>query len=493
MYTRSWVARPLRALEASKKARGIHVPGGMGSKPIALHNISIDEIDHVFKTNRNELSALVQRHPHLKDKVFRRAKELLRGTPQFAGARAGNRLAPKAGEFTARFGTGTGTTKQAASLKQMAFFGGALPFLAYGMMKHKEKKAGKPKPKVVPDPSFARKKKPEVIPELKWGKNLTPKERFVQSRSSGGMKKKGGVPLVDPMLGIVGDTGRLVGDTGRMVGKTVGDVGREVDRQIEKHEHPINVALGAALGGGLGVPVGAMAGSAVQSLRIGKKLQHPKEEAGLLRKLVHAKRNMPEGKELARQIRKAVNRGVLVGGGGGLAVGALMGHQIAKALKRGREAKEMAEKKAGLYSIYDTRRTIQKLAGAAKRQLTWNGMRLKVEYDPGDKRSGTSRTGEKWERTMHAHYGYIPGSKGQGDDGDAIDFYLAKDPVEGDVYRIQQLTKDGEKDEQKYMLGYPSAEAAEASYRKHMPAWAFGSITKVSDGAFRALTERKAA
>jgi len=358
-------------------------------------------------------------------------------------------------------------------------------------------------------------------------------------KAQGYTYEKVAVPVIDPLL------------------SGMGSMGREIDRQIEKHETPINVALGAALGGGLGVPVGAMAGGALQSYRIGKKLQHPKASAGALRRMLHAGRRLPKGEELARQIRKAINRGVLIGGGGGLAAGGLMGYQIAKALKRAREAKEGQEKRANgdmiayfrdhpdKYEAWKNRqlaearrkrsrgnprwgkrltarerfvisrsgstkkasaidcledritrkrRLIAKLAGAAKKQVTWNGLKMKLEYLTGDKRSGVNgQTGEKWERTMRDNYGYIPGTMGQGADGEAIDIYLADEPVEGQIYRIKQKKRDGSYDEDKYMVGYESADQARAAFLRNMPEWAFGSMSGMSTDSFRQLVGQEAA
>lgn len=133
--------------------------------------------------------------------------------------------------------------------------------------------------------------------------------------------------------------------------------------------------------------------------------------------------------------------------------------------------------------FYRQRRSIAKLAGAAKKQVTWNGVRLKIEYEPGDIREGVSKDGTKWQREMFASYGYVPGTKGMAADGDAIDIYLAKDPVDGPVFEIRQNKKDGAFDEQKFMLGWGSAEEAQRAYLRHMPGWAFGSISNYAQNA----------
>lgn len=140
---------------------------------------------------------------------------------------------------------------------------------------------------------------------------------------------------------------------------------------------------------------------------------------------------------------------------------------------------------ASIYSYFsESTRWASKLAGVAKRQTTFAGLPIKVEHDPGDVRSGTSKDGKTWERTMFASYGYIPGTKGKAADGDAIDVYLAKDPTDGPVFEVTQLKKDdGSFDEHKYMVGWPDADAAKKAYLQHMPEWAFGSIKQVADSA----------
>lgn len=141
------------------------------------------------------------------------------------------------------------------------------------------------------------------------------------------------------------------------------------------------------------------------------------------------------------------------------------------------------KKKASLEQIIanrlvQKRRTIAKLAGAAKKQVTWNGITMKLEYLTGDKRSGINgTTGEKWSRVMKDNYGYVPGTYGKGADGDAIDVYFNEQPVDGPVYKIRQKKRDGGYDEDKFMVGYGSNEAARKAFGRNMPDWAFGSMT----------------
>jgi len=136
-------------------------------------------------------------------------------------------------------------------------------------------------------------------------------------------------------------------------------------------------------------------------------------------------------------------------------------------------------------------RAIKKMAGAAKKQVSWQGITMKLEYEKGDTRSGVNgATGKRWERTMRDHYGYMPGTYGKGADGEAIDVYFnpdAGDEAAKNVYKIRQKKKTGEYDEDKFMVGYASATDAKKAFLRNMPEWAFGSMTSVSTGAFRKL------
>ena len=156
--------------------------------------------------------------------------------------------------------------------------------------------------------------------------------------------------------------------------------------------------------------------------------------------------------------------------------------KLREKLERDRRKNGLPKQASALIEVFGhRRRRIEKLAGVAKRQVTWNGLAMKIEQDPGDIRSGKSKSGHEWSKKMFASYGYVPGTGGKGDDGEAIDVYFAKDPVDAPAYKVQQLKHGGEPDEQKYMIGYPSKEAAKAEYLRHMPEWAFGGITSVGD------------
>ena len=110
----------------------------------------------------------------------------------------------------------------------------------------------------------------------------------------------------------------------------------------------------------------------------------------------------------------------------------------------------------------------EKTAKAVKKQTTFDGLTLKLEYVPGDIREGEDKEGKAWKKTMHASYGYVPRTAGE--DGEAVDIYLADEPKSGSpIFVIEQSKEDGSYDEDKVMLGYPSKEAAVNSFLRHMP------------------------
>jgi predicted RNA methylase len=97
------------------------------------------------------------------------------------------------------------------------------------------------------------------------------------------------------------------------------------------------------------------------------------------------------------------------------------------------------------------------------------GFDVTIENAKGSERSGTDSDGETWSVTMPDHYGYI--RRTDGADGDHVDVYVAEGaPTEfggrmRPVFVVNQVNPDtGEFDEHKVMLGYPSEEAARATY-----------------------------
>ncbi len=133
--------------------------------------------------------------------------------------------------------------------------------------------------------------------------------------------------------------------------------------------------------------------------------------------------------------------------------------------------------------------TIADLAKARKlsRRRKFQGLDISVEtqsgayrhwYDPHVGRHGKTR--------MPHDYGYI--RRTMGADGDHVDVYIGPDPDATHAYVIDQMRGPDFQifDEQKIMLGFPSAGEAKAAYEKcyDKPGF-FGQMRAVPMGEFR--------
>ena len=114
------------------------------------------------------------------------------------------------------------------------------------------------------------------------------------------------------------------------------------------------------------------------------------------------------------------------------------------------------------------------------RVITWQDLKLGVEYLPGQVRF----PGKKTSKKLRSGYGHIRGYKGA--DGEALDCYLApaffadgEEPTTK-LYEIRQMSMDGDFDEHKFMLGYESQDVAELAYLREMPEDFFGGIRTVT-------------
>jgi hypothetical protein len=124
-----------------------------------------------------------------------------------------------------------------------------------------------------------------------------------------------------------------------------------------------------------------------------------------------------------------------------------------------------------------------KLAG----KMIFQGLPVSIEnakgsvrkwYDPHNKQEG--------ETKMRHAYGYIRGTKGT--DGDHVDCYIGPDKNAKQAFVVHQMKAPDFKkfDEDKVMLGFPSAEAARSAYMKQYdkPGF-FGSMTPMSMEDFK--------
>lgn len=115
-----------------------------------------------------------------------------------------------------------------------------------------------------------------------------------------------------------------------------------------------------------------------------------------------------------------------------------------------------------------------------KRRISYLGLPVNIEIEKGETRGGVGEDGEKWEKTYGVPYGEIDQTIALSD-GDPVDVYLGpREDLSAKVYVIHQLRKNGEYDEDKVMLGFPSENAAIESYQRHGPPWGFGSVDEMT-------------
>jgi HK97 family phage prohead protease len=127
------------------------------------------------------------------------------------------------------------------------------------------------------------------------------------------------------------------------------------------------------------------------------------------------------------------------------------------------------------------------------------GLSVHVDRPAGTSWTGTGPDGESYSVTQQGDYGYlrhVDGTKILGDDGEDYDAYVGPSTRAANVHVVTQLTAKSSKasasdryDEQKAMLGYDSAEEAEAVYRAHVHASMFGGLASMSLDDFKAQLE----
>lgn len=143
---------------------------------------------------------------------------------------------------------------------------------------------------------------------------------------------------------------------------------------------------------------------------------------------------------------------------------------------RGDDAGDLAEP-----SLVDARQLFR----PANEAKTFAGFPVVVENPIGSTRSWIDSDGTRGFTIMKAAYGYIDGAIGA--DGEEVDCYLGPNEDSPHVHIVHQNRKGGGYDEDKVMLGFASAHAAQAYYSAHYddPSF-FGSMTTMPLEAFRA-------
>lgn len=112
------------------------------------------------------------------------------------------------------------------------------------------------------------------------------------------------------------------------------------------------------------------------------------------------------------------------------------------------------------------------------------GLPIAIETPQGQRRTGKS-DGKPWSVICMAHYGYIAGTKAA--DGDPIDVYIGPWPEAKMVYVVNQNDAQGNFDEVKVMMAFPTEEAAKTAYmNSYERGWTgFGSLVPCTIEQFK--------
>ena len=121
-----------------------------------------------------------------------------------------------------------------------------------------------------------------------------------------------------------------------------------------------------------------------------------------------------------------------------------------------------------------------------KGHINFQGLDIRVQNPSGTLRSGISPSGQTWETSMEADYGYIAGTEGK--DGEDVDVFVGpdKDAQSAYIITIMKPPSFENVDEQKVMLGYNTgAEAKRAFLRHYDSPKFFGSMTAMTMTYFK--------
>lgn len=117
---------------------------------------------------------------------------------------------------------------------------------------------------------------------------------------------------------------------------------------------------------------------------------------------------------------------------------------------------------------------------SVNRKLKVAGLPIVIEHPKGSQRLLHNDAGEVvYKVHMHYSYGFVSGTKGR--DGDEVDVFVGPIRVPKDVFIIHMVDRGPDKkereDEDKVMLGFPSADAAKSGFLLHYPKSFYGGMT----------------
>lgn len=124
----------------------------------------------------------------------------------------------------------------------------------------------------------------------------------------------------------------------------------------------------------------------------------------------------------------------------------------------------------------------------ANRKTKRHGLHVTVEHAKGTIRRLHDDAGNEVYKThMYHDYGYFTGTKGR--DGDEVDCFLGPVQTAKEIYVIHMKDmgpiKSEREDEDKCMVGFPSADAAKAAFLLHYPVKFYDGMTSLPVAVFK--------
>lgn len=106
------------------------------------------------------------------------------------------------------------------------------------------------------------------------------------------------------------------------------------------------------------------------------------------------------------------------------------------------------------------------------------GIPVIIQWPKGSTRIGKRKDGTPFKTEMLCDYGFVPDTTASGDK-EGLDVYIGTDGDAEHAYIVEQLDENGEFDEYKALLNFPSLEEAERMYVAHAGDDLLGDISEV--------------
>jgi DNA-directed RNA polymerase subunit RPC12/RpoP len=124
----------------------------------------------------------------------------------------------------------------------------------------------------------------------------------------------------------------------------------------------------------------------------------------------------------------------------------------------------------------------------ANKKTRVHGFNVTIEHPKGTKRILHDDNGKQvYSVHMHHSYGYFNNTTGR--DGDEVDCFVGPIKNTKEVYIVHMLDKgpvpDQREDEDKCMIGFPSADAAKTAFLLHYPDTFYGGMTALPVDVFK--------